>query len=33
MKVSRWVVVLTWIFAIMMGLGALLNWVDNLTGN
>ena len=33
MKVSRWVVVLTWIFAIMMGLGALLNWVDDLTGN
>jgi hypothetical protein len=33
MKVSRWVVVATWIFAIMMGLGAFLNWVDNLTGN
>ncbi len=33
MKVSRWVVVLTWIFSVMMGLGALLNWVDDLTGN
>jgi hypothetical protein len=33
MKVSRWVVVLTWVFAIMMGLGSFLNWVDDLTGN
>ena len=33
MKVSRWVLVPTWIFAVMMGLGAFLNWVDGLTGN
>jgi len=33
MKVSKWVEVLTWIFAVMMGLGSLLNWADDLTGN
>jgi hypothetical protein len=33
MKVSRWVIIPTWIFAVMLGLGSFLNWVDNLTGN
>jgi hypothetical protein len=33
MKVSRWVIVITWIFAIMLGLGAFFNWLDDLTGN
>ena len=33
MKVSHWVVVVTWIFAIILGLGAFFNWLDGLTGN
>lgn len=33
MKVSRWVIVFTWIFAISNALGAILNWADDLTGN